>query len=177
MTQVDYFNRAHAPPADKNPQYCHPLSCCAQSGACAVPVNKRFNLRRALIVTNPEDIPRRFMGSNPDFLAVVRCIIRKADRKPTLASKDGKPFEQDWGAVKSSLSRKLQKVVMRRLVLRHRTEVIASCSCSIGRLWLVHGFHDESSNRYGPRRIFSGAQQRAGSRNGSGPCAGSRREN
>lgn len=73
MTQVDYFNRAHAPPADKNPQYCHPLSCCAQSDACAVPVNKRFNLRRALIVTNPEDIPRRFMGSNPDFFC--RCSL------------------------------------------------------------------------------------------------------
>ncbi|MGQ0446436.1 MAG: carbamoyltransferase family protein [Beijerinckiaceae bacterium] len=95
VTHVDYSARIQTVHRETNPRYHALISRFEELTGCPVLINTSFNVRGEPIVCTPEDAFRCFMGSEIDFLAIGRCILRKEQQNIELARDYKNAFELD----------------------------------------------------------------------------------
>ncbi len=95
VTHVDYSARVQTVHPQTNPKYYKLISKFHELTGCPLVVNTSFNVRGEPIVNTPEDAFACFMGTELDFLAVGRCILRKEDQTLNLAKDYKNKYEPD----------------------------------------------------------------------------------
>jgi carbamoyltransferase len=95
VTHVDRSARIQTVDAGTNPLFHALLEEFERRTGCPVLVNTSFNVRGEPIVHTPEEAFACFMGTGIETLAIGRCLLRKEDQDPALATDRSAAFAKD----------------------------------------------------------------------------------
>jgi len=95
VTHVDYSARIQTVHKSTNPRFHALLTAFRDRTGCSVLVNTSFNVRGEPIVCTPTDAFQCFMGTNLEFLAIGRSVLRKQEQDFSLASDYRNWYEND----------------------------------------------------------------------------------